>query len=649
MTATAGVTHDVTFGLGSDIFGYLLQQGTAIEETVNDFAPSIGVGDNPAFAEGSWKAWEQSGAVEGIDQRLFSNKQKILYTDGNIEHSRDGLIQLNSQWRSSDAAKTATTRMIIDFSTTFVVAGIGTKIRRFDTSLETWTDSTTTLGASALFLFEWNSLLLVACGAGADFYKSTDCDTFTQPTAGQKATCFCTFKEKIWLGHANNIKSSADATTWSAAVAVGDPQTNILDIKVAFNSMFIRKEEALYYTTDGSTIVEVYKNANTKYSGNQTLLYHADGFLYMGEMGTIKKFSISSGSITNLVDVTPNMDGDANKDLYGHGTPIYMWTGPGDVLYCAFNQGENTYPEVLKYNGLGWAQAYRGTGGATMSAGGYSRNMGYIFLNDGATRLRKMVTLKDWPRADYATTGELQTSFFDAQLPQMPKGFGSIRIWARNVTSARYITVYYRLISTDGWTQIGVVMDNVYPNPVTIPFDTSTKAIGANALQLRFVLTTDSAVQTPVMTDFSVKYLNRPLNVNGYSMTVNLSEGQVLLGDNGAETATMATRIGYLKKIKDSQVPIVYTDRQQIRHLVYISKLSKRNQVQPLDSQGNALEGQEVAYDIVCVDAYDGLLPFTDPLYLLFALAATGTLGTQTIFKWGVDAQQGNWSFFQWQ
>lgn len=518
---TAGKTHDISLAVGSDTYGFMLQQGTALEERVNDFAPTIGSGDNPAFAEGAWRAWEQDNALEGIDQLRVESKNKIYWSDGNIETTRDGLIQLASAWASSDASKTATAPMIGDFSTNRVVCVAGTKVRRFDTSLLTWADSTTTLGASGTFYYPHNTVALVACGSGADFYRSTDLDTWTQPAAGQKASVFVTWREKVWLGYQNTIKSSSDnGTTWSAAINVGDPNTNITNIIVAFNVMFIRKEEALYYY-DGTNVVEVYRKINSLYSGNKTLIYHSDGFMYMGEGTAVKKFSISSGSITNMVDVTPLMWGDANKELYGHGTPVWMFSGP-QHLYVGFTGGENSYPEVLAYNGQGWHQVYRGTASATLNAAGYSRLMGWLFLNDGSTRRKKMVTLRDWSDADYPSSGEFHTSLFDAILPQMPKGFGAVRVWGRNLSSTRTIAVHYRTTLTGSWTLLGTVDADVYPDPVTLLFSTSNKAIGSNAAQLRFVLSTDSAASTPVLLRFSVKYLNRPLTVHAYSMVLTL-------------------------------------------------------------------------------------------------------------------------------
>jgi len=104
---TAGLTHDIVFTLNSDSYGFMLKPGTQLEERVNDFAPQIGLGDNPAFAEGAWKAWEFTGATEGVDQRFFNSKQRCLWTDGNIDTLRDGLIQLSSAWASKSRATCA--------------------------------------------------------------------------------------------------------------------------------------------------------------------------------------------------------------------------------------------------------------------------------------------------------------------------------------------------------------------------------------------------------------------------------------------------------------------------------------------------------------------------------------------------------------
>jgi len=639
---TAGVTHDVTFQIGSEVYGFLVEDATYVEEKANDFAPTIGVGDDPKFAEGAYRSWSQSGATEGVDGQFFDSAQKILWTDGNVDTSRDKLIQLSSAWASSDANQIATAPMIIDFSTNRVACGVGTKVRRLDTSALTWSASTTTLGANVTYLFVYNTNCFAACGSGADFYRSSDLDTWTQPAAGQKASCFANYAEKLWLGYQGGIKSSTDnGATWGAVINVGDPNTNITNFAVFSGVLLIRKEDGLYYY-NGTTVTEIYKNRNALYAGNKTLLYHSDGFLYMNELGAIKKFSISSGALANMTDITPLMLGSATKELYGHGTPIAMWSG-SQYLYMAFDDGESVYPEVMYYNGLGWHQFYRGTSGDAMNAGGYSQLLGWHLINDGATRRKKMSTLKDIPLADYSTTetGTAQTSFFDASLPAMPKGFASVRMWAEGVSDTKTITVSYRKTSADSWTQIGIVNALTYPAPFTIPFNTSLKAISAEAIQLQFVFATDSATATPILKRFDVRYINRPEGVHAYSMALNLLDNQQLL-DGTAETVSVQERLDFLRKIEDSTVPIVFTDRQQRKHLVFDTKITLQR---PLNRQDLK---EEPRVSMVFIDADEGLW-IQERLTISFAIALTTALTSQTTFVWSPNATNTfNWNYGQW-
>ena len=409
---------------------------------------------------------------------------------------------------------------------------------------------------------------------------------------------------------------------------------------MAFNVLIIRKEDGLYYY-NGTVVTEVYKNRNTLYSGNKTIVYHNDGFLYMGELGSIKKFAISSGSIANMTDITPLMFGDATKELYGHGIPVAMWSGI-QYLYVAFNGGENTYPEVLYYNGLGWHQAYRGTAADTMNAGGYSQLLGWTLINDGATRRRKMITLREIPLADYPTSGTFQTSFFNADLPQMPKGFASVRIWAETLSDTKTITVSYRTKSTDSWTQIGVVNSDVSPAPFTIPFSTTNKSIAAEAIQLQFVIATDSATSTPILKRFSVRYINRPKAIHAYSMIVVLKDNQQLL-DGTAESITVQERLDFLRKMEDSSTPPVFIDRQGKRHIVFNTKIIIQRPLNRIDL------AEEPRINVVCVDANEGLLAQRDVVMTL-TITASGSTTAQTAFVWATNATNTfNWSYGVWQ
>lgn len=73
--------------------------------------------------------------------------------------------------------------------------------------------------------------------------------------------------------------------------------------------------------------------------------------------------------------------------------------------------------------------------------------------------------------------------------------------------------------------------------------------------------------------------------------------------DTTGDTLSAAERLRYLRALEDSQTPVIFTDRQKKKHLVYVTKVTLLRPVEPLD------KGDEVDVQIICVDADDLFWP----------------------------------------
>jgi len=603
---TAGGSHDITLKSGATTFGFMVAPGEYNTERVDDFAPRIATGTEARVREGFWDAWSQTGMTEGIDQLTFASDKKVYRTDGNIFPFVDEDITLHSAWSATDSSKVSTAPMIVDFGASTVLAAIGTKVRR-TTDDSTWTDSSTTLGASAVWLHRHGSNVFAAVGDSADLYRSADGDTWTQPASGQKASCFTTWEKPdgnvyLVLGTGSTIKTSTDnGATWATAINVGNPESDVTGLGVAFGLLIIGKEDSIFWY-DGTNLNEITGFYNQKYSGNCKALVYHDGFLYTHILGRIVKISLSSGVISNMIDVTPLMKGDENKDLHGHGIPIWLWSGPFH-LYAAFDQGESNLPEVLGYNGIGWHQMYRGTADDTMKAGGYSRNLARSYLNDGATRSRRHTTLRDTPHASYPTTGNFETSDFDGGMPFMLKAFRDVSVDARNLDTGdgRKIAVSY---STDKGASYTALGDVTADGKTVLPFSESDITTTSKHLRLKFTLTRGSdSTETPVIERFTTSFLLRPDPIRAYQ--VGLILGGTRLRDGTAETKTVREQLEFLKELEGSENPVRFVDMLGWQHLIYVTKTSV---LRPSEEQ-LAADKDERQAQVVMVDATSGPWP----------------------------------------
>ena len=93
----------------------------------------------------------------------------------------------------------------------------------------------------------------------------------------------------------------------------------------------------------------------------------------------------------------------------------------------------------------------------------------------------------------------------------------------------------------------------------------------------------------------------RGLFARGLAETIARQYQRLL--DGTAETISVAERLRFLRKLEDSQTPVIFIDRQGIKHLVHISKIS----LLLLPNQVDDLE--ELNVQVVCVDAGEGRWP----------------------------------------
>lgn len=643
MTVAATFTHHITLESGGTRYGFKIRPGSYRRERADDFAPRISTGNDPKTREGLWDSWAQNSAAEGIDQLLVTNVNKVYRSDGLVFLNKPEAIMLDAAWNSSDAGKVATAPMAIDFLTDTVLVGVGTKVRNYTVSTGLWADSTTTLGANVVWLHRHGVYAFAGVGNTVEMYRTADGLTWTQVAttpATQPASCLTTWENTVTvnlvLGVDSTIKLSTDSgVTWGAAINVGNAASNVTGLGVAFGLLIIGKEDGLY-SYDGTDVVTLLEFPNSKNVNNCKALVYHEGFLYTHLLGRVIKLSYSSGAVTNMVDITPLMVGDENRDLYGHGTIVWMWAGVNH-LYTCFDDGESVYPEVLYYTGLGWHQAYRGASGDTMRAGGYSQLAARTFINDGATRARRHLTIRDVPFPDYPASAQFETSDFDGSLPFMLKAFRDISLECRNLDTAtgRKITVDYSTNKGVTWTAIGTV---VADGKTELSFDTSASAVASQHVRLRFTLTRGSTTtETPVLERFAASFLNRPNPLYIHSVEALFGPNQALL-DGTVEPDTTAKKMDYVKSLENTAIPVRFVDDVGTNFLVLISKTSMG---QP--------SLQEVANDqrvmqIVMVDAVTGLWPQIIQ-NLTITVAIEATLITKTPALWGTFV----WGQAQWE
>ena len=644
-TAIAGITHDITLASGATKYGFMIAPGSYRSERVDDFAPRIATGTDSKTREGYWDSFSQDSASEGVDQESFLNTNRIARSDGNIFTDLPQAIQLDSIWTTADASGSSTAPMIIDFGASKLVAGCSTAVR-WSNDGTTWANwNSQILGGNAIWLHEHNTRLFVAAGSAGYYYSLASTDAALTTTnltlvttggaATQGASAFTTWTKsdqvvylvKSWT---NQIQTSVDnGANWSASINVGSSSSLITGLSSAFGYLLIGKEDGLW-RYDGTSLVDIVQYPVQKNSTNFRSIVNFDGFIYTQMMGRVLKIALSLGTVSSLVDITPEMLGSASRELYGHGKPLWLFTGPF-ILYCSFDKGRQAssddipptggtlptpsvaagVPELMAYSGSGWHQRYLGTtNNVTMSAAGYSSNFTRLHINlggTGGTIYKSQITLRDIPYPLYPVSGEFETSDYTGDLPFMQKAFRAINVEARNIssTAGRTIAVSYSLNKGYNFVSMGTITSSGRTNlpfrPTTISHLSDSSTINSNTVRFKFVLSSGSvSAQTPTIVRYSVDFLNRPTATFAHSM--NLRMGTTMtIRDGTLETVSVNERLEFLKQIEDSETPIRWIDMLGRHYSIYVTKTSTVKTEKELED--------ERVVSVVMVDAVTGLWP----------------------------------------
>jgi hypothetical protein len=573
---TEGGPWDLVIRNGNSVMGFITQNPVEIQQ-VSNVAPNFSTGGDSHFASDAFSQIVMKGFEIGGDREIFEQDDlRYQWQDGKMALHIPGRATLASQWSSVDAGIAPVFRRIIDFipshTNFWVVLAESDSLRVMNTNTEVWS-SAGTFGNSPSYIFATDQYLFVAFGPSADAVKwdglGTAAGNFTTMLAGKKATCFGFYQQTLYRSLGNKIEAatSNDGSGWSGTeIKVGWDGTNITDIYEAAGYLVICKPEGLF-VYDGSEVYRTIDAHTFRTTTNFVGGTEFHGALYAPIMNGVHKAVITSVRSAVLSNATPRMVGSADKERYGHGTPMAIVSTP-DYIYTAFNGGENVYPEVLSYNEFAWHQVYRGTSGDTMAAIGYSRLMGWLIINDGATRRKRLLNAGWSEYPDFATSGQFTTPGLDGGFPTENKIWHSISTKVRGLSSTRTITVDYLLDGTLGTISEVLNANPVNPSePIEMTFGGAQGQVTGKKLEIRFTFTRDPddvTVSPEIIGPVIVRGLPRPKALNAGSAVLILDEAHPLRGpyENHtlADAYTLNEAIAFLKNCADSATTLVIID-----------------------------------------------------------------------------------------
>lgn len=571
---TVNVTHDlVVNGLG-----LMLVPGTVVNMArATPFTQRISTGKPTHSDLDNWDVISSQDWTHGLGQEGGGDPSALdlaayYFADG-IETSIPGSIQLATECVSSDAGFVA--RTFCDGGNTYVFAGGNTSTRYYDPVGNTWANAETGLAAASVAMVEYKAVLynfLTGNNVARMCANPASAPTTWAAITGSVArSVACVWKDKLWAAgnNATDINSiySFDGTTWSSAVAIGDSGVGITSLTACGTYLAIGKKDRLFLY-DGTNVIETGLVVSPYVDNFRGATYFNGQYWYPRLNKVEKTDSLSSISIT---DRTPAKWGSEAAINYGYGFPI-GFTANCNRVFALFHQAENSYPVVLKHNQLGWHPVYVGTAGATAYAIYYSEVADRLFFNDGATRFQRYLTNGN-PYPSYPTSGTqyIEFSIDSVGFDEIDKAYRSLSLIAENLTANVKITAYYQDNKDGVWT--------AFPSSFTtspqqeINFSTSVTAIGARLMQVRLVLTTNSATATPRVKVATMKRILRPKTYFVVSASVQIAD-YVRLLDGTKDTNTASDLLSSLLSTSDTVEPVTLDSPLGRRHKGVLSNIS---------------------------------------------------------------------------
>jgi len=170
---------------------------------------------------------------------------------------------------------------------------------------------------------------------------------------------------------------------------------------------------------------------------------------------------------------------------------------------------------------------------------------------------------------DYTTTGYILTGWWDASLVDVEKAFLYLILDATNLTSVRYINVYYETDDAGTWTWLGganIDGKTTMSFPATQVGDETREPTGRK-IRLKIEFTTDSSSETPILKSFSLHSIPSFTAKRQFTFAIQCSDSLTL--NNLSADRQGAAQIredlwGYRKEVW----PVTLTDVDGVEWLV---------------------------------------------------------------------------------
>lgn len=541
---------------------YRINLATYQSKDIIDFAPRASVPNGSVFMSdlSLYQPLVQTDWRHGFGFHWYSDSAGYLATNGNIDTRQAGLIMLYTNPTSSDTDNNKKYGLTM-----------------FNGAVYSWGDAGLRKYASGSWSSEYSTNpvnfalsagdYLFYCPNGARIRKVNTSGVHSDAGANASSTDYkwlIIHNGYIYAGKdgTNMVHYDSNADLSALEGTSADPGVIYCGIGnmptigaiVYAGQLYVARQDGLWLIGEDRVARNVLDYSDTISPNNFRSMAVINGLLIFSIRDRIVQWNGA-----RVADITPEKITDEFPYVtYGR---FDNFVASDNFLYCTARTNETTYSEhLLCWDGVGWHKLRdllsNGTDTITMLEYEAQNNLLWFHLDTTSdiTYYIQMQNSSSFPYANFPTSGthNLITSRLDMGFRQVQKSLPSLWLEVRNVTSARYIAVYYSIDGGD-W----VLWKNVVENGINeLSTPGGFRTIEFDYMQLRFDFITNDSAQSPIIESYTLRFIMRPDVRWGYSFDILASTGVENEGMQDERTAAQIKE--ELRAIRDSKSPVSF-------------------------------------------------------------------------------------------
>jgi hypothetical protein len=377
--------------------------------------------------------------------------------------------------------------------------------------------------------------------------------------------------KKIWraLREASTVSEApkvawGTSMTFTAALVCGDTSsqiTGLLAAKIGGPMLPVVFKETEFGAVSGSGADKIYDTyyqfpeARDDFNGRSAV--QPDLYLWFSLMDGIERYYDQ-----RLDDIGPNRDEGLPMTRKGRVAAMVKYFSQ---MYIAYDAGWYGYSSILRNNGVGWCEVYRGTYGRRIRA----LNIDVLPDLDNADRLwfseeediYYVPIGLDPDKVNgytYFTGSQLETAWIYGPYRDVTKYWDTLAVFSQNLTSTVTVTVDYKTDNATTWTALPTTYT---ASPVQENNIATLRNVTGKRIKFRLTLATPTNTLSPIVTALRVNAVIRVKPKAIWNVTCTVTDSKEIDRQNQTVNgAGVSTAVGRLEGWSDgTTTPIPLT------------------------------------------------------------------------------------------